>query len=262
MCPIARRLTNGDGGLFERGVMPSHCLIVETDAHGIVLVDTGLGEPDARDPRERLGAFYTLVAGVDPHRVTTMRAHLRRLGLEPSDVRHILVTHLDLDHAGGLSDFPNARVHVHAAERDAALSPAWNERERYKAKQLAHGPRWATFGAGGEGWRGFSVVRELEGLPPEFLAIPMSGHSRGHSLYAIETKEGPLVHCGDAYMHRGTIDGTRVPWGISRLEQLEASSRRRLEENHARLRELARSGGGVRLFSAHDPVEFARFAAH
>lgn len=260
MCPIARRLTNGDGGLFERGVMPSHCLIVETDAHGVVLVDTGLGEPDARDPHARLGAFYTAVAGVDGSRVTTMRAHLARLGLDPSDVRHILVTHLDLDHAGGLSDFPDAKVHVHADERRSALQPAWNERARYKSKQFTHGPRWSTYEATGERWRGFAAARALDGLPPEFLAIPMSGHSRGHSLFAIETPEGPLVHCGDAYFHRGAIEGIPVPFGLAALERLEAYDRRKIETNHARLRELAQSGGGVRLFSAHDPVEFERFS--
>lgn len=32
------------------------------------------------------------------------------------DVRHIVLTHLDLDHAGGLPDFPHAKVHVHATE--------------------------------------------------------------------------------------------------------------------------------------------------
>ena len=33
-------------------------------------------------------------------------------GFRREDVRHILVTHLDFDHAGGLPDFPDAVVHV------------------------------------------------------------------------------------------------------------------------------------------------------
>ncbi len=37
---------------------------------------------------------------------------MKRLGYSINDVRHIILTHLDLDHAGGLHDFPNAAVHV------------------------------------------------------------------------------------------------------------------------------------------------------
>lgn len=41
MCPLARSATNGEGAFFERGSMPAHCLILETDRHGLVVVDTG-----------------------------------------------------------------------------------------------------------------------------------------------------------------------------------------------------------------------------
>ena len=32
MCPVGRRLLNGDGSYFERGRLVCHCLLVETDA--------------------------------------------------------------------------------------------------------------------------------------------------------------------------------------------------------------------------------------
>jgi glyoxylase-like metal-dependent hydrolase (beta-lactamase superfamily II) len=260
MCPLGRSAISGEGGLFERGAMPAHCLLVETDAHGLVLVDTGIGEDDVRDPRGRLGGVFTTIVGVEPRRTTTMRGHLRRLGFDLADVRHVIVTHLDLDHAGGLPDFPRAKVHVHTREKDAALSPTWRERERYRAVHWAHGPVWSTFDAEGEPWRGFPAVRALPGLPPEILAIPLHGHTRGHCLVAIETRGGPLVHCGDAYFHRGAVEGATIPWGLRTFESMLAFDRTRIAGNHARLRELAATGGGIRLFSAHDPVELERLA--
>lgn len=261
MCPLARAAVQGDGSLFERGTMPAHCVVIETDRHGLVVIDTGLGEADVADPKGRLGALFVGIVGVQPGRTTTLVRHLRKLGLDPADVRHVILTHLDLDHAGGIGDFPHARVHVHTREKDAALAPTWREKERYRQAHWAHGPAWATFEAEGEPWRGFSAVRALEGLPPEILAIPMHGHTRGHCLVAIETPTGPLVHCGDAYFHRGAVEGLPIPWGLRAFESALAFERSKIAGNHARLRELAATGGGLRLFSAHDPVELARLQA-
>lgn len=49
---------------------------------------------------------------------------VERLGYTADDVRHIILTHLDIDHSGGLSDFPAAQVHVLQAEIDAAFAEA------------------------------------------------------------------------------------------------------------------------------------------
>jgi glyoxylase-like metal-dependent hydrolase (beta-lactamase superfamily II) len=57
----------------------------------------------------------------------TAYMQIKELGFNPQDVRHILVTHLDLDHAGGLSDFPEAKVHIFAPEFEAAMNPNWRE---------------------------------------------------------------------------------------------------------------------------------------
>ena len=60
---------------------------------------------------------------------------IEALGFSPSDVRHIVITHLDFDHAGGLEDFPNATVHLMDAEFSAATGPrrGFVPRSRYLA---------------------------------------------------------------------------------------------------------------------------------
>jgi len=49
MCPLARSWTNDDGSFFERGNLCGHCLLIETERDGLVLVDTGFGEDGSHD---------------------------------------------------------------------------------------------------------------------------------------------------------------------------------------------------------------------
>jgi glyoxylase-like metal-dependent hydrolase (beta-lactamase superfamily II) len=242
----------------------SHCLLIETDAHGLVLVDTGIGVDDVRDSR-RLGQLFTRAMAVAATR-NRMPAlpQVEALGFRREDVRHIVLTHLDFDHAGGLPDFPEAKVHVHAAEKDAAvMRGAFLQKQRYRSVQFAHGPAWETYEALGEPWKGVPAARQLAGLPPEILALPTPGHSRGHAAIAVDTGRGWLVHAGDAYFHRSVIErgGTSgMPWALRGVERFIAFDYKRVRANQTLLARLARHPD-VTLFSSHDPVEYERLRA-
>lgn len=47
---------------------------------------------------------------------------VRGLGYQPGDVPHVVLTHLDVDHTGGLHDIPHATLHVMDAEYGAATA--------------------------------------------------------------------------------------------------------------------------------------------
>jgi glyoxylase-like metal-dependent hydrolase (beta-lactamase superfamily II) len=263
MRPIGQSAVTGEGSFFARGRLVAHCLLLETDAHGLVLVDTGIGVEDVRDPR-RLGGFFGPSMAINSTQ-THMPAlpQIEALGFRREDVRHIVLTHLDFDHAGGLPDFPGAKVHVHAKEKDAAFARAtFMERERYRPEQVAHGPAWDLYDAVGQPWKGVTA-RQLDGLPPEILALPMAGHSRGHASIAVETGRGWLVHAGDAYFHRSVMergDASGMPWALRCVERFIAIDYERVRANHALLAELAKRDD-VTVFSAHDPVEYDRLRA-
>jgi glyoxylase-like metal-dependent hydrolase (beta-lactamase superfamily II) len=262
MCPLNARLINGEGGFFSlaRGRMICHCLLVETGG-GLALVDTGFGLGDLASPKRLGRAFVALThPRLDP--AETAIRQVERLGFRAEDVQHIVLTHLDPDHAGGLGDFPWAKVHVHAPEHAAAMARATlREQERYIAAQWAHGPDWALYAAGGEPWFGFSCVRGLSGLPPEILMVPLTGHTRGHAAIAVETGGGWLLHAGDAYFYREEM-ASRNPHctpALGAFQHLVAMDDEARLNNQGRLRQLVRERGAeVRVFSAHDPVELER----
>ena len=91
----------------------------------------------------------------------TALAQVRALGYDAADVTDIALTHLDLDHVGGIGDFPHARVHVFADELDAALHPTLREKARYLEVQRAHGPDWVRHDVPGDAWFGFGSVTAL-----------------------------------------------------------------------------------------------------
>src|SRR5437660_24145 len=86
-------------GLAMRWVC--HCLLVESSS-GLVLVDTGIGIEDQKRPRERLGLGFSLLLRPACDESEAAARQVARMGYSIDDVRHIVITHLDLDHAGGL----------------------------------------------------------------------------------------------------------------------------------------------------------------
>jgi glyoxylase-like metal-dependent hydrolase (beta-lactamase superfamily II) len=257
MCPWGGGVLGGKGG----GRMVCHVLLVE-DADGLVLVDTGFGTPEVRDPR-RLGRPFGALARPVLEEAETAVAQVRELGFDPVDVRHIVMTHLDFDHAGGLADFPGAEVHVFAREHEVAMNPSSRERPRYLAPQWEHGPQWVKHDVEGDEWLGFESVRVLPGGGDDLLMIPLPGHTRGHTGVAVRRPDGWLLHCGDAYFHRGEV-GTpsRCPAGLRLYQSVTGVNSKLRLQNLERLQELARQHpDDLTLLCSHDPVVLERAQA-
>lgn len=235
-----------------------HVLLVETE-NGLVLVDTGFGTADCAEPATRMG-FFRHVSRPALRSTETAARQIEALGWRTEDVRHIVVTHFDLDHIGGIADFPHATIHVTADEVYGAMrNPSRSERIRYRPVQWSHGPRIAEHRPAGEAWRGFAAAQPLEEIDPGIVLIPMPGHSRGHAGVAVDAGHRWVLHAGDAFYHRGAIDcRNRVPLPLRAQEKFAVFDGKQLRDNQARLAELyARRDPDLLIVCAHDPEMFA-----
>jgi glyoxylase-like metal-dependent hydrolase (beta-lactamase superfamily II) len=212
------------------------CIAVETD-QGLVLVDTGIGLHDHQNPYW-IVRLFALNFGLRRDPDTTAVRQLERQGIPSEAVRHIVLTHLHFDHAGGLPDFPHALIHVHQREHQAFLHPrSWIELA-YDRADAAHGPRWVLYDHTDADWLGFEAIR----LPfnPVMYLIPLFGHTRGHCGVAIQDGDRWMFQCADALPV--SVDNSATPAWLNRIV---------LGNHGPRLRAFAQEHPEVQMLAGH-----------
>src|SRR6201988_928799 len=178
-----------------------NCYLIK-HAQGWFLWDTGI--PDA------VAAMPNGLAPSDPKAVTwrrpkTLASQLEQIGVKPSDVKAMAVSHTHPDHIGNVEMFPTTMLYVQKAEYEW---PGANNAPRFKPEHpvtLLEGDH-DIFGDG-------SVT---------ILSTP--GHTPGHqSLQVKLPKTGELLLSGDAAHFKANFDNRRVPGFNFNQEQTVAS---------------------------------------
>ena len=146
----------------------------------VILVDTGYDTAEA-DARAR------------PIRMEPQAA-LAPFGIRAEDVGEVIVTHLHYDHAGGLHLFPNARLHMQAAEMAFATGPC-----------MCHDTLRMPFTAGHiceavqRLYSGQVRFHDGDGEIAEGVTVHcIGGHSRGLQAVRVRTQAGWMVLASDA----------------------------------------------------------------
>lgn len=254
----------GPEGILKRGHLTNHVLLLE-DRNQLILVDTGLGLRDVQAPHSRLSDFFLRLLKPDFREEMTAIRQIQKMGFDPRDVRHIILTHLDFDHAGGIDDFPWAQIHLLKIEYDSARSQStWLDRQRFRPQQWGTEKNWTLYDATqGERWFGFEKVQGLETISPEIALVPLVGHTWGHCGVAIQKSERWIFNAGDAYFYKGEMNDENplcTP-GLRLYQKMMDKDTELREWNQARLRNLLHHHSHqVEVFCSHDLQEFEKLA--
>ncbi len=229
--------------------LPIYAWVIE-HPEGLIVIDTGetarvnqpgyLSEGQRKNPRAR---FW-----VEPEE--EIGPLLRGVGLSPDDVRWVVLTHLHMDHDGGLAHFPKAEMLVSRAEYRAASGPF--------GKLLGYLPQH---------WPSWFAPRLVDFAPQPFGPFPASfpltqagdvtlvptvGHSAGHLSVVLQQEQPSIFFAGDtsytqALMLAGAVDGVSTK---------ERAARRTMQ----RIQQYLRQTPAVYLPS-HDPESAQRLEA-
>lgn len=176
--------TRGDSFIFDDNHDAPHNMDyfvwVLRKGNKTILVDTGYDEAEATQ-RDR-------PILMDP------REALKPLGIHPEAITDVIVTHLHYDHAGGLHMFPNATLHMQAAEMAFATGPCMCHdtlRAPFSADHICEAVKRLYSGK----IRFYDGEAEIaEGLSVHCIG----GHSRGLQCVRVKTQSGWLVLASDA----------------------------------------------------------------
>jgi glyoxylase-like metal-dependent hydrolase (beta-lactamase superfamily II) len=258
-CPLSHPILNRAIPQLDRFNLVCHCLLIESDA-GLILVDTGLGLQDVRN-YHRMGINFTFNQMAKPKLDLEETAYLQitKMGLNPKDVKHIIVSHFDSDHIGGLADFPDAKIHILEDEWQAAQNPfSPKEKARYKKIRWEQNRMIKTYKTDGDLWKGFHRVQNLEGLDRSIYLVSLPGHTKGHAGVYIENQE-QLFFAGDAYMIKKQLENGKTPFPISLYNKVAHEDESKADETLKKLTLLYESDTDINVFSSHDREQYMAF---
>jgi glyoxylase-like metal-dependent hydrolase (beta-lactamase superfamily II) len=194
----------------QRWRLPVPAFLVRHPAVGPILVDTGLHPSVATDPRLNLGRFgaslFELEQGEDAI------SQLREKGISPGDVAVVILTHLHLDHASAISEFPES-VFVVSSEEWHEATEHGTLRNGYRPQHYDHAFDYCTVDFDSEdveSYGPFGRSYDLFGDGSVRLVFT-PGHSAGHMSVICRLPRRDFVICGDVAHTLRQFEGDAEP---------------------------------------------------
>lgn len=257
---ITEKWRKGEGQGFMRLVntifdknfsdwLPIYCYVIE-HPEGLIVIDTGISE-NANDPIY-FPPYMPLVQRAARFKISREEEighQMQARGLNPLDVRYVILTHLHQDHDGGLHHFPNAEFIVSRAEWDVAKGFS-GRLDGYLNHRWFDGFAPTVIDFTDEAFATFS---ESYQLLDDIVLVPTYGHSAGHLSVIYREDDRPIVFAGDMAYTDNALQNKILDGITADLEVASLSMQRMLD--------FVETQNAVFLPS-HDPESATRLQAY
>jgi glyoxylase-like metal-dependent hydrolase (beta-lactamase superfamily II) len=212
----------------ERVEIPIPCFLLEHPTAGPFVVDTGHHASMAVDPKGSYGPLLGRAASshIKMGEGEALPDQLRKRGIDPHAIKLVVMTHLHLDHASGVAQFPEATFIVTAREWDAATNGR-GLRAGYVSRQFDHAFDWRTIDFDGDdvnSYKSFGRSLDLFGDGSVRL-VYTPGHTPGHMSVVVRTAGPEFLIIGDAAYTMRTIKESAMPFGPADEHEFKRSLR-------------------------------------
>jgi N-acyl homoserine lactone hydrolase len=188
--------------------LPTYAWVIDTD-EGIIVVDTGQGA-HLLESGKSLHPFVRWEVAFRIEHEQEIGPQLRALGIGPRDVKRVVLTHLHMDHDGGLAHFPNSEILVSPGE----LQTASGYLGRLRGYLPHRWPSWfdpRPLNLAAEPFGPFTMSRRLTEAG-DVVAIATPGHTADHISVAVQDGDTSYFLAGDTsynqnLMLAGKLDG-------------------------------------------------------
>ena len=215
----------------ERTTFPIPAFLVEHPSAGPVLIDTGLHPSVVVDKKQNLGRLLAATTArrwkMEPSQA--LPDQLRERGIEPSDIGLIVMTHLHLDHASGMVQFPDATFVISRQEWERANEPR-AVMSGYVTSHFDHAFDYRLLDFDDPDVGSFaSFGRSLDLLGDGSIRVAFTpGHTMGHMSVILRAEQREVLITGDAAYTRHTIETGHKPY-LMQDEHLFARSLREIQ---------------------------------
>jgi N-acyl homoserine lactone hydrolase len=191
--------------------LPVPAFLVRHPTAGNIVIDTGLHPICARDVAANMGRGSNLIYRPRMTSDQALRAQLPARGVQLSDVRVVIMTHLHVDHASAASEFAASTFLVDRREWAAATDGGF--REGYHHRQFDHAFDWRTVDYEDdsvESFAGFARSVDVFGDGSVRL-VSTPGHTPGHQSVVLRCSGREVLVVGDAAYTERELDGDVHP---------------------------------------------------
>ena len=229
-------------GLLEPFEVPVPYFLVE-HPEGYVLYDTGMALEVARDKHKHWGG---VVAVYDPFMTEEQWVinQLQSVGVKPEDIKYVVLSHLHLDHAGGVGHFPNAMYFVQREELHFAYVPDFYMKGAYIRADFDKEVNWYIL----EGWRDDKFDIFGDG---KLVIYFTPGHTPGHQALLVNLEnDPPMFLTGDSCYTLENLNEDVLPGLV--WSPTEATK-------NIRVMRYLQSQFGVNIVTGHDPTGWLEY---